>query len=192
VVVGTAGDRTDDAIYAMGRWPRPRDRVVVAGRSSTCVSGTGEMETSGGPAPRRPVSSSEETPNDCLPLSCCWDAQLPGGSAIAVCALEQRQEMPMRSSVAWPGDDRGGGRERVAAGGLTTACLRIGNLVPAQRSQMTDVACRGGDVSLVLREQNYGRIAFTDRVNDVSNATAAESSMHGIRPGPVARTARMP
>ena len=40
--------------------------------------------------------------------------------------------------------------------------------MPAQRSQMTDVACpRWGMSVWFFVSRNYGRIAFTDRVNDV-------------------------
>jgi len=96
VVVGTAGDRTDDAIYAMGAMAATTaDRVVVAGRIKYLRGREpGEMEDiwrAG--AAQAGVVEAEETPNELSALVLLLDAQLPGGSAIAVCALEQRQEM---------------------------------------------------------------------------------------------------
>jgi cyanophycin synthetase len=96
VVVGTAGDRTDEAIYAMGAMAATAaDRVVVAGRIKYLRGREpGEMEDiwrAG--AAEAGVVEAEETPNELSALVLLLDAQLPGGSAIAVCALEQRQEM---------------------------------------------------------------------------------------------------
>ena len=89
----------------MIRFPNPRppraiaataaDRVVVAGRIKYLRGREpGEMEEiwrAG--AAQAGVVEAEETPNELSALVLLLDAQLPAGSAIAVCALEQRQEM---------------------------------------------------------------------------------------------------
>jgi cyanophycin synthetase len=111
VVVGTAGDRTDEAIYAMGAMAAATaDRVVVAGRIKYLRGREpGEMEElwrAG--AAEAGVVEAEETPNELSALILLLDADLPCGSVIAVCALEQRQEMADEMA-------RRGGREMTAA-----------------------------------------------------------------------------
>ena len=120
-MVGTAGDRTDDAIYAMGAMAATTaDRVVVAGRIKYLRGREpGEMEDiwrAG--AAQAGVVDAEETPNELSALVLLLDAQLTSGSAIAVCALEQRQEMA-DEVIGRGGREMTSAQvaERVAAGG---------------------------------------------------------------------------
>ena len=99
VVLGTAGDRTDEAIYAMGAMSAlASDRLVVAGRIKYLRGREpGEMEeiwragaAEGG------VVQVDESPDELSGLIHLLDEAsppLPEGSAVAVCALEQRAEM---------------------------------------------------------------------------------------------------
>ena len=101
VVVGTAGDRTDEAIHAMGEMAAAAsDLLVIAGRTKYLRGRPpGEMEQlwrSG--AAEAGVLDVIDRPDELTAL--CYlldghllDAGLPDGSAIAVCALEQRLEM---------------------------------------------------------------------------------------------------
>ncbi len=96
VVVGTAGDRTDEAIHAMGRIAAAAsDVMVIAGRGKYLRGRQpGEMEQlwrSG--AADAGVLDVLETTDEAAALVHLLDAGLPVGSAIAVCALEQRAEM---------------------------------------------------------------------------------------------------
>jgi cyanophycin synthetase len=113
VVLGTAGDRTDDAIHAMGEMAaKAADRLVVAGRIKYLRGREpGEMEEiwrAG--AAEAGVVLVDESPNELSGLTHLLDASpaLPDGSAVAVCALEQRAEMA--AEIA-----RRGGAEMTAA-----------------------------------------------------------------------------
>jgi len=96
VVVGTAGDRTDEAIHAMGAMAAAAaDRVVVAARIRYLRGREpGEMEElwrAG--AAESGIVAAEETADELSGLVLLLDAALPDGSVIAVCALEQRPEI---------------------------------------------------------------------------------------------------
>ena len=121
VVLGTAGDRTDEAIHAMGAMAAAAaDRLVVARRIKYQRGRPeGEMEAiwrAG--AAEAGVLSIDETPDELSGLVHELDAALPDGSVIAVCALEQRAEMV--AELAAPRRRRaaaGEVAERVAAAG---------------------------------------------------------------------------
>ena len=112
VVVGTAGDRTDEAIFTMGAMAATRaDRLVIAERHKYQRGRPdGEMETlwragaAEGGHLDVPVTADERTA-----LAVLLDAGLPAGSVIAVCALEQRGEMAADITA------RGGGEMSTAA-----------------------------------------------------------------------------
>ncbi len=95
-VLGTAGDRPDEAIHAMGAMAaRAADRLVVAGRTKyTRGRPDGEMEAiwRAGAAEAGVVEVDEST-DEIGGLVRLLDAGLPAGSCIAVCALEQRTQM---------------------------------------------------------------------------------------------------
>lgn len=96
VVVGTAGDRTDEAIHAMGEMAAAAsDLLVIAGRAKYLRGREpGEMEQlwrSG--AAEAGVLDVAQMPDELSALVHLLDTGLPAGSAIAVCALEQREEM---------------------------------------------------------------------------------------------------
>ena len=96
VVVGTAGDRTDEAIHAMGEMAAAAsDVMVIAGRRKYLRGREpGEMEElwrSG--AAEAGVLDVVEEPDELAALRYLLDVGLPAGSSIAVCALEQRGEM---------------------------------------------------------------------------------------------------
>jgi cyanophycin synthetase len=99
VVLGTAGDRTDEAIHAMGAMAaRAADRLVVAHRIRYQRGREpGEMERiwrAG--AAEAGVVQVDESPDELSGLVHLLDEAsppLPPGSAVAVCALEQREEM---------------------------------------------------------------------------------------------------
>jgi cyanophycin synthetase len=98
VVLGTAGDRPDEAIHAMGAIAaRAADRLLVARRTRyTRGRPDGEMEAiwrAG--AAEAGVVQVDESPDELHGLLRFLDAEppLPAGSVVAVCALEQRAEM---------------------------------------------------------------------------------------------------
>ncbi|MGS0685980.1 Mur ligase family protein [Nakamurella sp. GG22] len=99
VVLGTAGDRTDEAIHAMGAMAaQAADRLVVAHRIRYQRGREpGEMERiwrAG--AAEAGVVQVDESPDELSGLVHLLDEAsppLPPGSAVAVCALEQREEM---------------------------------------------------------------------------------------------------
>ena len=96
VVVGTAGDRTDEAIHAMGEMAAAAsDLMVIAGRQKYLRGREpGEMEAlwrSG--ASEAGVLEVAELTDELSALRYLLDLGLPDGSAVAVCALEQRAEM---------------------------------------------------------------------------------------------------
>ncbi|WP_395725888.1 Mur ligase family protein [Nakamurella sp.] len=98
VVLGTAGDRPDEAIHAMGAIAaRAADRLLVAGRTKYGRGRPdGEMEAiwrAG--AAEVGVLDIAQSPDELSGLTTMLDAApaLPEGSCIAVCALEQRREM---------------------------------------------------------------------------------------------------
>jgi cyanophycin synthetase len=101
VVLGTAGDRTDEAIHAMGAMAaRAADRLVVAGRIKYLRGREpGEMEEiwrAG--AAEAGVVAVDESPDELSGLIHLLDEAappLPDGSAVAVCALEMRAEMAL-------------------------------------------------------------------------------------------------
>src|SRR5664279_4666773 len=99
VVLGTAGDRTDEAIHAMGAMAaQASDRLVVARRIKYQRGREpGEMEQiwrAG--AAEAGVVLVDESVNELDGLTHLLDEAappLPNDSAVAVCALEQREEM---------------------------------------------------------------------------------------------------
>jgi cyanophycin synthetase len=99
VVLGTAGDRTDEAIHAMGAMAAAAtDRLVVAHRVKYQRGRPpGEMEQlwrAG--AAEAGVVTVAEAPDELSGLITVLDHDsppLPDGSAVAVCALELRSEM---------------------------------------------------------------------------------------------------
>ncbi|SDO40402.1 UDP-N-acetylmuramyl tripeptide synthase [Nakamurella panacisegetis] len=96
VVVGTAGDRTDEAIHAMGEMAAAGSDVMVIAARHKYLRGRepGEMEglwRSG--AAEAGVLEVTEEPDELSALRYLLDLGLPAGSSIAVCALEQRAEM---------------------------------------------------------------------------------------------------
>ena len=101
VVLGTAGDRTDEAIHAMGAMAaQAADRLVVAGRIKYLRGREpGEMEEiwrAG--AAEAGVVAVDESPDELSGLIHLLDEAappLPDGSAVAVCALEMRAEMAL-------------------------------------------------------------------------------------------------
>jgi len=101
VVVGTAGDRTDEAIHAMGEMAAAAsDSMVIAGRRKYLRGREdGEMEQlwRSGAAEAGVLTVREET-DELKALCALLDDDLPAGSAIAVCALEQRAEMAVEIS----------------------------------------------------------------------------------------------
>ncbi len=97
-VLGTAGDRPDEAIHAMGAIAaRTADRLLVAGRTKYGRGRPdGEMEAiwrAG--AAEAGVLDIAESADELSGLVAMLDADppLPAGSCLAVCALEQRREM---------------------------------------------------------------------------------------------------
>jgi len=96
VVLGTAGDRPDEAIHAMGAMAaRAADRLVVARRTKyTRGRPAGEMEAiwRAGAAEAGVVDVGESA-DEFSGLTRLLDAGLPTGSVVAVCALEQRTQM---------------------------------------------------------------------------------------------------
>ncbi|GGM18244.1 Mur ligase family protein [Nakamurella endophytica] len=110
-VLGTAGDRTDDAVHAMGALAaRAADRLVVAARHKYLRGRRpGEMEAlwrAG--AAEAGVLDVGENADELTALRVLLDDDLPPGSAVAVCALEQRAEMARELTAR-------GGRELSAA-----------------------------------------------------------------------------
>jgi cyanophycin synthetase len=99
VVLGTAGDRTDDAIHAMGAMAaEAADRLVVAHRVKYQRGREpGEMEQlwRSGAAEAGVVAVDESVDELAGLIHLLEEASppLPDGSAVAVCALEQRAEM---------------------------------------------------------------------------------------------------
>lgn len=99
VVLGTAGDRTDEAIHAMGAMAAEQaDRLVVAHRTKYQRGREpGEMERiwRAGAAEAGVVQVDEtvDEVNGLLHLLDQTSTPLPAGSAVAVCALEQRERM---------------------------------------------------------------------------------------------------
>jgi cyanophycin synthetase len=94
-IVGTAGDRPDEAIHAMGSIAaRHADRVVIADRTRYLRGREpGEMaELWRSGATEAGVTEVADFPDELSALRAVLDAELPPGSAIAVCTLEQRQE----------------------------------------------------------------------------------------------------
>ncbi|HEY5882982.1 MAG TPA: Mur ligase family protein [Nakamurella sp.] len=96
VVLGTAGDRPDEAIHAMGAMAaRAADRLVVARRTRyTRGRPVGEMEAvwrAG--AAEAGVVEVDESADEFSGLTRLLDAGLPAGSVVAVCALEHRTQM---------------------------------------------------------------------------------------------------
>jgi cyanophycin synthetase len=98
VVLGTAGDRPDEAIHAMGTIAaRAADRLLVARRVKyTRGRPDGEMEAiwRAGAAEAAVVDLDESADElSGMTRALDRDPRLPDGSVIAVCALEQRAEM---------------------------------------------------------------------------------------------------
>ncbi len=98
VVLGTAGDRPDEAIHAMGAMAaRAADRLLVARRIRYARGRPdGEMEAiwrAG--AAEAGVLDVGESADELTGLTDVLDADspLPDGSCVAVCALEQRPEL---------------------------------------------------------------------------------------------------
>ncbi len=94
-IVGTAGDRPDEAIHAMGSIAaRHADRVVIADKAKYLRGREpGEMaELWRSGATEAGVVEVPDFPDELSALRALLDADLPTGSAIAVCTLEQRME----------------------------------------------------------------------------------------------------
>ena len=96
VVVGTAGDRPDEALHAMGAMAAvAADHLVIAGqRKYLRGREVGEMERlwrAG--AAEAGVMQVPETDGETAALILLLDAGLPPGSVVAVCTLESRREM---------------------------------------------------------------------------------------------------
>ena len=94
-IVGTAGDRPDEAIHAMGSIAaRHADRVVIADRAKYLRGREpGEMaELWRSGATEAGVVEVPDFPDELSALRALLDADLPAGSAVAVCTLEQRPE----------------------------------------------------------------------------------------------------
>lgn len=96
VVLGTAGDRTDDAIHAMGELAARRTSTLVVAGQDRYRRGRepGEMEAvwrAG--AAEVGVTDIPVVDDELAGLSRLLDAGLPAGSVIAVCALELREQM---------------------------------------------------------------------------------------------------
>lgn len=92
-VVGTAGDRTDQAIHAMGRMAAATaDQVVIAGRTKYLRGREpGEMEAlwRAGAAEAGELDVAV-TIDELSAVTGLLDADLPVGSVVAVCSLDQR------------------------------------------------------------------------------------------------------
>ncbi|MTD17288.1 Mur ligase [Nakamurella sp. YIM 132087] len=110
-ILGTAGDRTDEAIHAMGSIAAAAaDRLMIAGKDKYLRDrAPGEMEQlwRAGAAEAGTLDV-PEAPDELTALATILDSDLPEGSAVAVCALEQRAEMAEEIL-------RRGGREMDAA-----------------------------------------------------------------------------
>lgn len=96
VVLGTAGDRTDDAIHAMGELAARRTPTLVIAGQDRYRRGRepGEMEAvwrAG--AAEVGVVDVPVVDDEAHGLRHLLEAHLPPGSVVAVCALEQRAEM---------------------------------------------------------------------------------------------------
>ncbi|NNG35418.1 Mur ligase family protein [Nakamurella aerolata] len=95
VVASTAGDRTDEAIHAMGAMAaEAADRLVVAGKHKYLREREpGEMEQLwAAGAAEAGVSAVDAVASEVAGVQQLLDAGLPPGSAIAVCSLEDREE----------------------------------------------------------------------------------------------------
>ena len=92
-VVGTPGDRTDQAIHTMGKMAAlAADRVVIAGRTKYLRSRQpGEMEAlwRAGAAEGGQLDAAVST-DELSAVTGLLDADLPAGSVLAVCSLDQR------------------------------------------------------------------------------------------------------
>jgi cyanophycin synthetase len=96
VVTSTAGDRTDEAIHAMGAMAAAAaDLMVIAGKSKYLRGREpGEMEELwAGGAAEAGISEVPRAADELSALTVLLDGDLPPGSAIAVCTLEQREQM---------------------------------------------------------------------------------------------------
>lgn len=94
VVASTAGDRTDEAIHAMGAMAaEAADRLLVAGKDKYLREREpGEMERLwAAGAAEAGVSDVDTVPDELAGVQRLLDAGLPPGSAIAVCSLEGRE-----------------------------------------------------------------------------------------------------
>ncbi len=95
-VVSTPGDRPDEAIHAMGAMAAgAADRLVIAGKSKY-LRGRDAAELDAlwmAGAAEAGVTSAVRTVDELAALIGLLDSGLPAGSAIAVCALEQRPEL---------------------------------------------------------------------------------------------------
>lgn len=95
-VVSTAGDRSDEAIHAMGAMAAAAaDTMVIAGKSKYLRDRLpGEMEDLwAGGAAEAGVGEVGRTVDELTALKLLLDADLPAGAAIAICSLEQRPDM---------------------------------------------------------------------------------------------------
>lgn len=95
-VVSTAGDRSDEAIHAMGAMAAAAaDTMVIAGKSKYLRDRQpGEMEDLwAGGAAEAGLGEVARAPDELTALQMLLDFDLPAGAAIAICTLEQRREM---------------------------------------------------------------------------------------------------
>ncbi len=96
VIVSTAGDRSDAAIYEMGSIAAVHsDRMLIAGKSKYLRGReSAEMtELWRAGATEAGLSEVPAYPDELAALQAALNSGLPAGSAIAVCSLEQRPEM---------------------------------------------------------------------------------------------------
>ncbi len=96
VVTSTAGDRSDEAIHAMGAMAAAAADVMVIAGKSKYLRGrpAGQMDDLwAGGAAEAGVAGVTRAADEVAALRILLDTGLPAGSAIAVCALEQRPEM---------------------------------------------------------------------------------------------------
>jgi len=96
VAPSTAGDRSDEAIHGMGAMAAAAADVMVIAGKSRYLRGrpAGQMEDLwAGGAAEAGIAEVAIAPDELAALRALLDAGLPAGSAIGVCALEQRPEM---------------------------------------------------------------------------------------------------
>ncbi|WP_051266733.1 Mur ligase family protein [Nakamurella lactea] len=96
VVTSTAGDRSDEAIHAMGAMAAAAaDAMVIAGKAKYLRDrepGAMEELWAGGAA-EAGIADVPRAADELSALTLLLDGDLPPGSAVAVCTLEQREQL---------------------------------------------------------------------------------------------------